>query len=106
MEVGRRLGLAIEGIGTPGHFLVRHEDTLFDPFDRGVILDAAHFDAKLLEPVGPVAILARMLANLKHIYVTSGDATALEWVLRLRTTIPGVPDEERHQLTRLRARWN
>ena len=106
MEVGRRIGLAIDGIGMPGHFLVRHEDTLFDPFDRGAVLDATRFDAEVLEPVGPIAIIARMLANLKQIYVTNGDATGLEWVLRLRTAIPGIPDEERHQLTRLRARWN
>ena len=106
MEVGRRIGLAIEGIGMPGHFLVRHEATLFDPFNRGALLDAAQYDPELLDPAGPVAIVARMLANLKQIYVSNGDATALEWVLRLRTAIPGIPDEERHQLTRLRARWN
>lgn len=106
MEVGHRIGLAIDGIGMPGHFLVRHEDTLFDPFNRGAVLDATQFDDELLAPVGPVAIVARILANLKQIYVANGDATALEWVLRLRTAIPGIPDEERHQLTRLRARWN
>ena len=106
MEVGRRIGLAIDGIGMPGHFLVRCGDTLFDPFDRGAVLDASQFDAELLAPVGPVAIVARMLANLKQISIANGDATALEWVLRLRTAIPGIPDEEHHQLTRLRARWN
>lgn len=106
MEVGRRLGLVIEGVGMPGHFLVRHGDTVFDPFNRGADVDTSAIDDALLEPVGAKAILARMLANLKQIYLNAGDAESLEWVLRLRTAIPGVPDEERHQLTRLRARWN
>ncbi len=106
MEVGRRLGLPLVGIGMPGHFLVRHGGVVFDPFNRGAPVDTSDLDEALLEPVGAKAILARMLGNLKHIYASQGDVTGLEWVLRLRTAIPGVPDEERHQLTRLRARWN
>ena len=106
MEVGRRLGLVVEGIGAPGHFLARHGGTVFDPFHRGATVDTTTVDAALLEPATTTVILARMLANLKQIYLGAGDATALEWVLRLRTAIPGIPDEERHQLTRLRARWN
>jgi regulator of sirC expression with transglutaminase-like and TPR domain len=96
IEVGRRLGVVIEGVGMPGHFLARHGGTVLDPFNGGADVGT----------VSTKAILARMLANLKQIYLNEGDALALEWVLRLRTAIPGVPDEDRHQLTRLRARWN
>ena len=106
IEVGRRIGVVIEGVGMPGHFLARHGGTVFDPFNGGADVDTSAVDDALLDTVGAKAILARMLANLKQIYLNEGDALALEWVLRLRTAIPGVPDEERHQLTRLRARWN
>ena len=60
----------------------------------------------MLAPTSKREILARMLANLKRIYTGDGDLNALERVLQLRTAIPGTPDEDRHQLTRLRARWN
>jgi len=42
MEVGRRLGVALDGVGMPGHFLVRHRAdpaTFLDPFDHGRRLD-------------------------------------------------------------------
>lgn len=119
IEVGRRLGLSIDGIGMPGHFLVHHDGGLYDPFHGGRIIDRAgcealysalggggELEASMLAPVGPLAIVTRMLANLKRIYTTEGDLDALERVLRLRTAIPGAPDDDHHQLTRLKARWN
>jgi regulator of sirC expression with transglutaminase-like and TPR domain len=42
MEVGRRVGVALDGIGMPGHFLVRHRadpETFLDPFGSGRRLD-------------------------------------------------------------------
>lgn len=83
MEVGRRHGLPIQGVGLPGHFIVKYagaaDDILIDPFHRGAILrqqDCAtllrsHFsdDAELLpeylESLTKKQILARMLNNLK-----------------------------------------
>ena len=44
MEVGRRLGVALDGVGMPAHFLVRHRKdpgTFLDPFGGGRRLDAA-----------------------------------------------------------------
>src|SRR6185436_17319888 len=42
MEVGRRLGLAVEGVGLPGHFIVRigppSDGVLVDPFHGGMRL--------------------------------------------------------------------
>ena len=38
IEVGRRAGVPLDGVGFPGHFLLRHSlrpQLLFDPFDRG-----------------------------------------------------------------------
>jgi regulator of sirC expression with transglutaminase-like and TPR domain len=106
IEVGRRAGVQLEGIGAPGHFLVSHDDDLLDPFHGGQPADAAGIHPSYLAPVSARAILARMLTNLRQIYQTSGDITSLLWVLRLRTSIPGVPAEEKDQLARLEASLN
>ncbi len=113
MEVGRRVGLQLQGIGMPGHFLVRHDEPgrgpmFFDPFAGGTMLDeagcAARFraavgsgyvwDRSFLAPVGAHQILARMLANLRQHYLAAADAASLGWVIRWRQAIPGAdPDE-------------
>jgi regulator of sirC expression with transglutaminase-like and TPR domain len=115
MEVGKRLGLKIDGVGMPGHFLARCGDVWIDAFDAGRPLDRqacfelflrvggtpAAFDPAFLEPVGPRSILARMLANLRVSYAQRGDAAALEWVGRLRLAIPGVPLSDHAEHARL-----
>jgi regulator of sirC expression with transglutaminase-like and TPR domain len=98
LEVGRRLGPPLEGVGMPGHFLVRYRHPtaplLIDPFAGGAILDEAACAARLRElydpsvrlrpamlaPVGPRAIVFRMLNNLKGIYARLGD-----WPRAVRT---------------------
>src|SRR3954470_1094651 len=75
MEVGRRVGLRFEGVGMPGHFLLRlGPDVFVDPFGGGRVLDRdgcverfhavngprAHFRRSYLDPVGPRFILGRM----------------------------------------------
>ena len=113
IEVARRVGIPIVGIGMPGHFVVRNgldEDGFADPFN-GVLLDRAAcarllsavqpqipFDDDLLAPVGPRAILTRLLANLKGIHLAQRDRAALISVLQLRIAIPGVPAHERREL--------
>jgi regulator of sirC expression with transglutaminase-like and TPR domain len=92
MEVARRAGLEIEGINFPGHFLVRcpapadlgfFEDLIIDPFHGGAILseDACRVllrrhegdDSSVNRHLAALAtkrqILARMLVNLKRLYV-------------------------------------
>ena len=111
MELGRRIGLRLEGVGMPGHFLLRHQpDVYVDPFDAGRILNRsgceerfravngprAAFRTAYLDPVGPRAILARILNNLKAVYTGRGDIAALEWVFDLRRALPEVtPLEDR-----------
>jgi regulator of sirC expression with transglutaminase-like and TPR domain len=104
MEVGRRAGVALDGIGMPGHFLVRKagSDIYLDAFAGGVLIDAAGcaarfrhshpgvpFDPSMLAPVDTSAILARMLENLRITFRTRRRAADLEWVLRMRTALPG-----------------
>jgi regulator of sirC expression with transglutaminase-like and TPR domain len=117
IEVGRRAGVALEGIGMPGHFLVRGDGEVRDPFQGGRPLDqagcaalfqaihgpGARFAPAMLTPVGPRVILARMLANLRQSYISRRDPGALEWVVRLRVAIPGVPSSELVDLARLLA---
>jgi regulator of sirC expression with transglutaminase-like and TPR domain len=83
VEVGRRAGFAVRGVGFPAHFLARYEDVLFDPFNEGRILsehdcrrllaEASRgkmlLEPKFLEPAPTKQIVARMLNNLKHIYL-------------------------------------
>ena len=113
IEIGRRIGVPVVGIGMPGHFLVRDAmstERYADPFE-GRLLDAAGcrelfsraqggagFDERYLAPVGTRAIVARLLANLKGIYLARRDRRNLAWVLRLRVEVPGVPLEERREL--------
>lgn len=104
MEVGRRIGVTLEGVGMPGHFLVRHvgdPPVLLDAFSGGRILDEQDAQALFRRLSGSVAltpdllvaaparaILTRMLANLRNLYEQAGDVVSLGWVMRLRATIP------------------
>jgi regulator of sirC expression with transglutaminase-like and TPR domain len=82
MELGQRHRLPIQGVGLPGHFIVKYsgpaEDILIDPYHQGAILsrgDCAkllktHFDDAELLPEylnssTKKQILTRMLNNLK-----------------------------------------
>ena len=114
MEVGRRLGVGIDGVGMPGHFLVRDRvepDAFLDPFGGGRRLDpegcraiftslgGSDWDDTYLAPVGSKAILTRMLLNLQGLFLPA-DLRSAAWVLQLRLTIPGLPVPERLGLAR------
>jgi regulator of sirC expression with transglutaminase-like and TPR domain len=91
MEVAQRVGLSLQGVGFPGHFLVKYigdnEEIVVDPFNQGEILsqkrletmlyrlygDKIAFDPDLLEPISKKQILRRMLNNLKIIYLRQND---------------------------------
>lgn len=131
MEIGRRLGVPLDGVGMPGHFLVRSRadpGRFLDPFGGGRHLDAAGCRALFatlggtdpgdrgrlpdgggvsrlqwhdayLAPVGPRAILTRMLLNLQGLFLPS-DLRSAAWVLELRLTIPGLSIADRLGLAR------
>jgi hypothetical protein len=56
------------------------------------------FDDEFLRPVGTRAIVARVLANLKGVYLARRDRRALVDVLSLRVLVPGVPLDEHREL--------
>jgi hypothetical protein len=115
IEVGRRAGVAIEGIGAPGHFLVRDPATgsLCDPYHDGALLDesdvrrqlasSADLGPALLPVVDAHQILHRMLANLAASYRRRGRGEDLEWVLRCQRAIPGARADAALQLSGLLA---
>ena len=93
MEVGQRIGITIEGVGFPGHFLVKtkseDDEIVIDPFNSGdvksheelqIMLDQIYsgkvrLHRELLAALPKKQILKRMLGNLKAIY-----GRAEEWV--------------------------
>jgi regulator of sirC expression with transglutaminase-like and TPR domain len=112
LEVGRRQGIRLHGVGLPGHFLVRdpeEPDLLIDAFSGGrrlttedcAALLRAHvgrdvpLTSAMVADVGPWAILARMLANLTNSFRQMDDYDSLVWVTRLRVTVPGMQVSER-----------
>ena len=88
MEIGKRIGLPLVGVGFPGHFIVKHRDleTVIDPFERGQILSDEDLSERLtqlfrepvsmhprfLQTVTNKEILARMLRNLRQIHFREG----------------------------------
>lgn len=113
MEVGRRCGVPLVGVGMPGHFLVRSVEDghrFLDLFHGGAVLDRGecqdifarlHPDApwhdRFLDPVGTRAILVRMLGNLATSYRRTGDRHALCWALELRLLLPGATERDRRE---------
>ena len=94
MEVARRLGVPLDGVSFPGHFLVRLpiDDgvLVMDPFNRGRPLDEDELRQRarphlggempddealyqILNPASHRAILMRMLRNLHGVYTERDD---------------------------------
>jgi regulator of sirC expression with transglutaminase-like and TPR domain len=109
MAIAARCGRPTEGIGFPGHFIVRDVQTgvLLDPFrfgrplDREELLDLLReqgvdkpqWDDDLVAPVGKRQILERMLNNLRNAYIRRLDPERIEAVDALTRTLAEVRDE-------------
>jgi len=101
IEVARRLGLRMQGVAFPGHFLAKCPaqpglpgEVFVDAFNGWELLGADEctarfravlhgraFDPTFLDPVDSRLILARLLHNLKRIYVEKGDDVRALWVV-------------------------
>jgi regulator of sirC expression with transglutaminase-like and TPR domain len=116
IEIARRIGKPVQGIGLPGHFLVRYDDGLYstfiDPFHGGRLLQAeecftlarevSHVeldpDVKWLAPVNKRDILLRMLRNFGAAYASHGLTTKAINVLSLLIRAnPNSADEYRQR---------
>ena len=91
MEIGRRIGVEVDGVGLPGHFIVGARiggrRVFLDPFNGGTVLTPERAEAIAARAVGrPVKleeahwaacsthqIVVRMMRNLKGIYAKRED---------------------------------
>jgi regulator of sirC expression with transglutaminase-like and TPR domain len=112
IEVGRRVGLPLVGVGFPGHFLVKCEspdgEIVLDPFHGGMRLSREQLEQKLREmygdgnpflaqipqlltPASKREILIRMLRNLKGVYLHQQNFTravqTMDWILLADPTL-------------------
>ena len=111
-DVAARVGLELQGVSFPGHFLLR------TPGEPPLVLDAFHgarlderacaarlrqalgedavFGPERLAPARASEVVVRMLGNLKHGYATRAEwLRALDCVDRILLVTPGAPGELR-----------
>ena len=123
MEVAKRAGFPLVGVGMPGHFLLKHYDVdgreiLIDPFNRGSILTPSDCQQRLdelyggqmrLEPqflmaVNRRQVLVRLLNNLRSIYLTGRNfRKALPIVDLILAIYPRSPEDVKQ---RAMLRWS
>ena len=119
IEIGRRIGLPLQGVSFPSHFLVtcalRDGTVVLDPFSRGASLGLDDLQERLrpiatdveldertlrtlLAPAAPHEVFARMLRNLRAIHEGKGDdLKALAASSRIVMLLPGAAEEYRHR---------
>lgn len=114
LEIAKRIDFPMVGIGMPGHFLIRPEfedvGIFIDAFNRGEILFPEDCQERLIqiyrrpvpllpqfvEPISARRFLARMLTNLKMIYLNQQEGwKALATVERILLLFPEAPLELR-----------
>lgn len=101
IEVAKRIGFPVKGVGLPFHFIAKHEaeggDVFIDPFNAGGLLGSAGCDELItqmsggklelrpehLKSVTNKQILTRMLSNLIGVYSTSDHRRALAAIDRI-----------------------
>lgn len=119
MEVGRRLGVPIQGVGLPGHFLVVCEGEYADPFHGGgryapdelepawrrITGMTTSLDRRLVQPTHTRSILLRMLNNLKNTMVALDEPVQLQVLAKLRAAFLELADEHGEYARWLR-HWN
>ena len=119
MELGRRIGLKIEGVGMPSHFIVRHvpeegEPQLIDVYENATLLSRDAADAIVQRLTGRALadsdldaspnqqILLRMIANLWGLARSETDGEAMLRYAEARVAIE--PDEPAYRDERAQLR--
>ncbi len=115
IEVARRVGVNLVGVGLPAHFLVRTAEgpaRFFDPFAGGTELDAAEtrelfervtrgqvpWKDSYLDPTPVEHVVVRMLNNLRSIFHGHSDDVKLGLVMQMRSKIPALAEAERDEI--------
>ena len=119
IEIGRRIGLPLEGVSFPAHFLVkcvlREGVLVLDPYARGASLGVEDLQERLkafsseipLDPdlvpsllvsAAPKDVFARMLRNLRAIYMSRGEPLkALSACDRILALAPDAAEDYRER---------
>ncbi|MFM7427473.1 MAG: SirB1 family protein [Elainella sp.] len=114
LEVAARIGFPMVGVNMPGHFMIRpvidEMQVFVDPFHQGEVLFEADcqerlsqifsrpvvFQPEFATPVASAQFLARILGNLKAIYISQNRAAkALDAIDRVLMLFPDAPFELR-----------
>jgi len=123
IEVARRVGVPLVGVGMPTHFLVgvaSDPDTYVDPFAGGRTLDRAGVRAlftdltsgqvpwqeSYLTPTPARDIVIRMLNNLKNVFAGRADLVRLGLTMELRAAVPELTDAEAAEIAVASAVFN
>ncbi|AUA11457.1 tetratricopeptide repeat protein [Streptomyces sp. SID8361] len=119
MEVARRAGAPVYGVGLPGHFVVGFGDpyganVLADPFEGGRPLSAEDaatlvtgatgtpLSPSMLRPAGPLDIVGRILNNIRAWASARPERTDVRlWAVELSLLLPGHPAELRYERAQL-----
>ncbi|MDG3003699.1 SirB1 family protein [Paludisphaera mucosa] len=111
-SIAERLGVSLGPVNSPAHFLLRLDDgesTFVDPFHGGELLDPDACQRRIAELTGkpgplpearlaacsPATVVARMLRNLKSIYVGQEDFASAHVVQRRLAAVATDPLEQR-----------
>lgn len=123
IEVARRAGAPVYGVGLPGHFVVglgepgggtEAGQVLADPFDGGRVLSAADAellvvgatgvppDASMLEPAGVVDVVLRILNNARAWAAARPERSDVAlWAVDLSLLLPSHPARLRYERAQL-----
>lgn len=109
VELARRVGAEMHGLGLPGHFVACYQDgkkrKIVDPFEGGIAMNDEEANALLLnsglggtaaemEVAKPSEIISRMLRNLQAIAIEEKDfPDALSYVDIIVTLDPASPQD-------------
>ena len=112
MEVGRRLGISLLGVGLPGHFLVKCQEHgasfLLDPFNGGRTVNRSdcrdiveqmyqgqlEFRDEFLAAVDKKYIVVRMLNNLRGVYLQHRQYRKALWVVETLLSVHPASGED------------
>jgi regulator of sirC expression with transglutaminase-like and TPR domain len=110
VEVARRAGVRLAGVGLPGHYVVGHfgadPPLLLDPFNGGAAVEA---EGDAVRPWSAHETALRMLNNLVGSYERRGDLARSLRAAEMRLSLPAAPplrDALRTELRAMQARLN
>jgi len=109
IEVARRLGVRLAGVGMPGHFLIGDPDDpewFADPFhgrtalsrrdcrELSMTVGGTNWSDHFLTTIPPRLVAARILNNLKFSCERHGDEVGLAMVMQARSAMPELGDND------------